>query len=387
MKKQIMQYWRSLKEQEQQLIMVAGGIFVIFVLVMGIFRPLNNAIDKAKKSYVTQQELLVWVDESIVKLKAAGNTQAISNQNISQVVNSTRSRYRITISKMQPNDNSLRLTLDSVEFNQLIEWLDELVNQHGLRVENLDLSKDDKSGFVSFIVFCIMKLPAAIALDLAKPYLPKQLEIGQTVGSVWQGQMMQVRYQDEQLNNVRWDIAGWQLFTGNLNANLKFGNPRERSDISGYADVNYGLFNNVVKVTDGIIRSTVERAMQRIALPIPATAKGRVILELNEYTSGVPYCESLKGEIASPNIDVKGFNGWFNIGPLSGMLSCKSGDIAILVDPDNTLGLEADATLKANFDFKVAGYVKPDASLPKDVHDAVKFLGRPDTQGRYPLNF
>ena len=143
-----MQYWRSLKEQEQQLIMVAGGIFVVFVLVMGIFRPLNNAIDKAKKSYVTQQELLVWVDESIVKLKAAGNTQAISNQNISQVVNSTRSRYRITISKMQPNDNSLRLTLDSVEFNQLIEWLDELVNQHGLRVENLDLSKDDKSGFV-----------------------------------------------------------------------------------------------------------------------------------------------------------------------------------------------------------------------------------------------
>ncbi|MEQ2352371.1 type II secretion system protein M [Pseudoalteromonas piscicida] len=148
MKKQIIQYWRSLKEQEQQLIMVAGGIFVVFVLVMGVFRPLNNAIDKAKKSYVTQQELLVWVDESIVKLKAAGNTQAISNQNISQVVNSTRSRYRITISKMQPNDNSLRLTLDSVEFNQLIEWLDELVNQHGLRVENLDLSKDDKSGFV-----------------------------------------------------------------------------------------------------------------------------------------------------------------------------------------------------------------------------------------------
>ncbi|ASM49096.1 general secretion pathway protein M [Pseudoalteromonas espejiana DSM 9414] len=148
MKKQLIQYWRSLKEQEQQLVMVAGGIFVIFVLVMGIFRPLNNAIDKAKQSYVSQQELLVWVDQSIVKLKAAGNTQAISNQNISQVVNSTRSRYRINISKMQPNDNSLRLTLDSVEFNQLIEWLDELVNQHGLRVENLDLSKDDKSGFV-----------------------------------------------------------------------------------------------------------------------------------------------------------------------------------------------------------------------------------------------
>ena len=49
---------------------------------------------------------------------------------------------------MQPSDGSLRLTLDSVEFNKLVEWLDELVNQHGLKIENLDLSRDDKSGYV-----------------------------------------------------------------------------------------------------------------------------------------------------------------------------------------------------------------------------------------------
>jgi len=148
MKKQLMQHWRSLKEQEQQLVIVAGGVFIIFVLVMGIFRPLNNAIEKAQQSQIKQQELLVWVDESIVKLKAAGNTSVASNINLSQVVNSTRGRYQINISKMQPSTGSLRLTLDSVEFNQLIEWLDELVNQHGLKIENLDLSRDDKSGYV-----------------------------------------------------------------------------------------------------------------------------------------------------------------------------------------------------------------------------------------------
>lgn len=148
MKKQLMQYWRSLKEQEQQLVMIAGGVFIIFVLVMGIFRPYNNAIEKAQQSQIKQQELLVWVDESIVKLKAAGNTSVASNTNLSQVVNSTRGRYQIDISKMQPSTGSLRLTLDSVEFNQLIEWLDELVNQHGLKIENLDLSRDDKSGYV-----------------------------------------------------------------------------------------------------------------------------------------------------------------------------------------------------------------------------------------------
>jgi general secretion pathway protein M len=148
MKEQLVNYWRSLKEQEQQLVMIAGAVFVIFVLVMGIFRPLNNAIEKAEQDNIKQQELLAWVDESIIKLKASGSARVTNDRSLSQIVNSTRSRYQITISKMQPNDNSLRLTIDSVEFNKLVEWLDELVNSQGVLIENLDLSKDDKSGFV-----------------------------------------------------------------------------------------------------------------------------------------------------------------------------------------------------------------------------------------------
>jgi len=65
---------------------------------------------------------------------------------------------------------------------------------------------------MSFIVFSVIKLPAAVAVNLAKPYLPPQLEIGQTVGTLWQGQVMQLRFEGEQLNNVRWDISGWALF-------------------------------------------------------------------------------------------------------------------------------------------------------------------------------
>jgi general secretion pathway protein M len=148
MKDQLINYWRSLKEQEQQLVMVAGVVFVIFVLVMGVFRPLNTAIEKAEQDNIKQQELLAWVDDSIVKLKASGSALVTNNRNLSQIVNSTRNRYQITISKMQPNDNSLRLTIDSVEFNKLVEWLDELVNSQGVLIENLDLSKDDKPGFV-----------------------------------------------------------------------------------------------------------------------------------------------------------------------------------------------------------------------------------------------
>tara|TARA_B100002049_G_scaffold236987_1_gene225495 strand:+ start:4619 stop:5377 length:759 start_codon:yes stop_codon:yes gene_type:complete len=238
-----------------------------------------------------------------------------------------------------------------------------------------------------FLVFTLVKTPAAVALDLAAPYLPKQLQLGKASGSLWDGRVMQARFENEQLNNVRWQISGWSLFSGKLVGTVRFGDPRDKADISGRADFSYGLFNQAIDIKNAVLRLTVERAMARLQLPLPVSAQGRVIVDLDEYSSGQPYCDTLAGEIASPNIDVKGLNGWFSVGPLSGSLSCKSGDIAVLVDPENRLGLEADATLKANLDFKVAGYIKPEASLPKEVHDATKFLGRPDSEGRYPLNF
>ncbi|MCQ8880137.1 type II secretion system protein N [Pseudoalteromonas shioyasakiensis] len=240
---------------------------------------------------------------------------------------------------------------------------------------------------ISFIVFAVIKTPAAVAINLASDYLPKDLKIGKASGSVWQGRIMQLHYQGEQINNLSWDISGWALFTGQLTGNLKFGNVRDTADISGRGDFNYGLFDQSISLSDATLRLSVERAMERLQLPLPVKAKGRVIVDLDEYQSGAPYCDVLNGEIASPNIDVQGLSGWFSIGPLSGRLSCKSGDVAVLVDPDNRLGLEADAVLKANLDFKVAGFIKPDATLPKEVHDAAKFLGRADRDGRYPLNF
>ncbi|MEM5552919.1 type II secretion system protein N [Pseudoalteromonas neustonica] len=240
---------------------------------------------------------------------------------------------------------------------------------------------------ISFIVFALLKTPAAVALNLASKYVPQDVQIGKVSGTVWQGRVMQLRYQGEQINSLTWDISGWALFTGQLKGNVKFGNAREKTDISGRADFSYGLFNKAITLSDTTLRLTVERAMMRLQLPLPINAKGRVIVQLDEFSSGQPYCNALQGEISSQNIDVQGLSGWFSIGPLSGQLSCKSGDVAVLVDPDNRLGLAADATLKANMNFKVAGYIKPDASLPKEVHDATKFLGRADSDGRFPLNF
>jgi len=146
--KAVLEYWQSLKEQEQKLLMIAGGIFVIFIFMMGIWRPLNNAIDTSTKELNKQQDLSLWMQSSIAKIKQADPKASMSSGSLSQVVNNTRNKYQIVISKMQPKDNTLRLTIESVEFNKLVDWLTLLVEKHQITIEKIDMSKDDNTGYV-----------------------------------------------------------------------------------------------------------------------------------------------------------------------------------------------------------------------------------------------
>ncbi|NRA80625.1 MAG: type II secretion system protein N, partial [Pseudoalteromonas sp.] len=41
-----------------------------------------------------------------------------------------------------------------------------------------------------FLVFTLVKTPAAVALDFAKPHLPKQLQLGKASGTLWDGRIM-----------------------------------------------------------------------------------------------------------------------------------------------------------------------------------------------------
>ncbi|CAH9066508.1 Type II secretion system protein M [Pseudoalteromonas holothuriae] len=149
MKQQALKYWQSLKEQEQKLLIVASIVFVIFVLVMGVFKPLSAAVEKAQKDKLRQQELVAWVNNSVAQLKqSAVISKTGKTSNLSILVNRTRGQHQVNISKMQPSEGALRLTIDSVEFNKLIAWLDELTNKHGVKIESLDLAQDNLPGYV-----------------------------------------------------------------------------------------------------------------------------------------------------------------------------------------------------------------------------------------------
>ena len=145
--KQLTQYWQSLSTKEQKLLSVAGAIFIVFLFVMVVWRPLNLALEKTQKDLLKQQELSIWLTTSLAKIKT-NEPKGSSSTNLSTLVNSSRNRYNINITRMVPKDNTLRVTIDSVEFNKLVDWLAELTSTHGVVITNVELNKHDTQGFV-----------------------------------------------------------------------------------------------------------------------------------------------------------------------------------------------------------------------------------------------
>ena len=142
-------WWQQLNLREQRLVLVMAPLVVIFILYSFVWQPLNDNIAKTTKKVARQQQLLSWVKENTERFqqaKSSGGNRA--NGSLSSIVNRTAGRYKISITRMQPQGDNIQVWIDEIAFNRLLEWLEQLSTKEGLRVTNIDLSNAEQPGVV-----------------------------------------------------------------------------------------------------------------------------------------------------------------------------------------------------------------------------------------------
>lgn len=143
--------WRGLQLREQRLVLAMGSAFLIFLLYILIWQPLNDNLANKQKSLASRQALLTWVSDNTARyqnVKSLDNKDKTSNGSLSSIINRTASQYQLTITRMQPQGEYLQVWLDSAPFTKLLNWLEHLANNEGLQVEAIDLTKGDVQGEV-----------------------------------------------------------------------------------------------------------------------------------------------------------------------------------------------------------------------------------------------
>ena len=238
-------------------------------------------------------------------------------------------------------------------------------------------------GVISYLLFTVFLTPASWWFKLVP--LPAQVQLGGISGTLWQGNIAGVQYQNLQLTDVQWRMNGWQLFTGKLQFALQSGSAKNPQQPYFKGTASYGF--NGAALTDGLVKLPVAQLIPMLSLPLPVQASGELVLDIPSFQQGQPRCKLLSGNASWQDARLQTPTGtWLELQNLFGELGCDNGTIVLTTDGANLLGLDIKAVLNAE-QLLVNGTLKPDASMPKEVHQAMQFLGKPDAQGRFPIRF
>lgn len=152
-----LQQWLEKLEKRERLLVVYGGIFLIFiVLYAAIWEPIIGGLELEKSRNQSQQQLLSWMQESAQQVKVYQSTSGgnavnqFKNQSVSSLTErSARSMsVKSYISKLESTKKGVKVELKAASFDQIIYWLNDLQKKYGIQASSIKIEPQDANGMV-----------------------------------------------------------------------------------------------------------------------------------------------------------------------------------------------------------------------------------------------
>ncbi len=239
-------------------------------------------------------------------------------------------------------------------------------------------------GCVAYLLFMVALAPASWWLKLAP--LPAGLQLGPVSGTLWRGEVQAIAYKDWVLPTLQWQLQPWSLVL--LTAKLQFDAGSLQQNTQPYLQGSLQANLAGWQLQDLLVKTPVAPLVPLLQLPLPVQAGGDLLLEFTTLKLTAQGCQQLAGQASWLNASLQPPTGtWLDLQQIHASLSCEDGQPVLITDPANVLSLDIRATVTAQGKLTVNGSLLPAAELPAEVHQAMRFVGQPDANGRYPLRF
>ena len=146
--------WHSLQSRERLIVGIGAVILLALLGYSIVWAPVqrdlpNLRIDVPKQR--TQLALMRVQAKQVAQLRGSAPAKIASGNLLTKLEQSAQNRgVRENITRMEPDEtNSVRLSLDSVDFNALLRWLKELQTQNGIRPETATITAQSDQGLVN----------------------------------------------------------------------------------------------------------------------------------------------------------------------------------------------------------------------------------------------
>lgn len=149
----VLTYWRGLAARERA-VLAGGALAALLLFYALLWAPLQRDLARLRVDVPKEYQQLQWMRtqaDRIQQLRSTSPKTVPGNGLLSFVEQSARTyNIREFIKRVEPEGaNSVRLAIDGAAFNSLLEWLANLQNEGGVRIENASLEPLPKPGIVN----------------------------------------------------------------------------------------------------------------------------------------------------------------------------------------------------------------------------------------------
>lgn len=217
-----------------------------------------------------------------------------------------------------------------------------------------------------FVAVIVAKAPAWLLLDTIRGQVPG-LALGPASGTVWQGDIDSVRFQQLSVGGVAWHLRPWALF-GHAPLAISTQTPVRASALLGVTG------EQQLVLTDSSVEGEIGPLLAAAGLPSMGF-EGQFSLKLSSATLAAQGCNSLDGQlrIAGLRGDIAGID---SLGAIVAALSCRGGAVRLSIDENNPNRVRGSLTVSG--DGRTRGQITlsppPGSELFLSLRD---FLGQP----------
>jgi general secretion pathway protein M len=141
----MMNFWNNLQSRERAMLAVGAAALLLLLGYALLVEPYFAAMERMRQDVAVQRETLAWMRQAAVEAKALrGGAQtrvaATGGQSLLALADSTAkaSGLAAALKRVQPDgQRSVRVWLEQASFDAVMQWLDTLARDHGIRVTGL----------------------------------------------------------------------------------------------------------------------------------------------------------------------------------------------------------------------------------------------------------
>ncbi|MDR2877032.1 MAG: type II secretion system protein M [Chromatiales bacterium] len=148
-------YLAGLGQNERLLLALGGAILVLAVLSFGVWLPLDTRVDRMRTTIGDQRALLQWMQTSAQEVRRLRQTQPrqpAEHQSLLALSDRAAREAGLgpAIRRVEPEGNDrVRIVLEQAGFDDMTNWLEQLVNRSQIRIDNVTVDNRPEPGLVN----------------------------------------------------------------------------------------------------------------------------------------------------------------------------------------------------------------------------------------------